>query len=315
MFFCTLTLKRENVMHINNHVFIITLLLMYTIAYGMEKYPHNTVIYAIPGQNGSGSETEYIRKALNWNGDIVQIATPFLMEDLGQYFCQRHLNEALINEPRDVILYTTSQGTATGLNYLAHGLHSSKIKAIILEAALASGNSAIYHSVSGPLKWISNIPGFYYVAPYFVTVACLGYRPGGQQPIWSIDTIKKDIPIIIIHSKEDMQLPFYGACALYYRLRESEHQNVYFIEKDGSNHIQILDDCPVLQSVVCNILKRHLQPPPNERFYMHDKLVHYQPDTTQYKKFYTDLIIKESRIWCLERTALLTAVLYFGLKL
>jgi hypothetical protein len=113
-----------------------------------------------------------------------------------------------------------------------------KIKAVILEAALASGNSAIFHTATGRLmnmRWLNNIPGSYYVAPYFGAIACPGYRPSGQQPIWSVDNIQSNIPIIIIHSENDLQLPFYGACALYYRLRingnDTEHAHCIIVSE------------------------------------------------------------------------------------
>jgi hypothetical protein len=100
---------------------------------------------------------------------------------------------------------------------------------------------------------------------------------------------------------------------LYYRLRINGNDNVYLLEKAGYDHIQILNNH--LASVVRTILKKHLQPYPDEILYTDDTLKQYQPDLALYKDCYTDLIKKENRIWYLEHGALIAALLYFSLKL
>jgi len=307
-----------------NVLLIISILVSHIILHGMEENS-NYVIYAIPGKNGRGSETKYIKETLGWKGDVVQVKTPYLMQDLGQYFCQRDLVDALKNEHRNIIFYATSQGTATVLNYVANQENNSKIKAIIWEGGLASGNSAIYHTVTGELMnmpWVKKIPGSYYFVPYLAITECLGYRPGGQQPIWSIDTIKKDIPIIIIHSKNDPQCPFYGACALYYRLRENGKRNVYLIENSlTTDHIQILSNKYYLQSAVRTILQKHLpeislNPIHNtSQIFSENTPTVPLPNHNLYKNCYIDLVRKEKVIHYFEYGAFVTALVYCALKL
>lgn len=143
-------------------------------------------VFAIPGQNGMGSESWYVKNVIGEFSRVISVNTPSLLLDLGQYFCQRHLDDALTNSPYpddDAIIYATSQGTATALNYLARK-PSPNIKAVVLEAALASGNSAVYHTVTGPAMgddWLRSVPGAYYVLPYLASFICLGYRPGGNK--------------------------------------------------------------------------------------------------------------------------------------
>ncbi|HTM06022.1 MAG TPA: hypothetical protein VL201_02175 [Patescibacteria group bacterium] len=91
-------------MTFRNILFIISFLLFKTFLYGTEERPlleenSNTVIYAIPGQNGKGSSPKYIMEVLNCaKKDIVQIKTPYWFPDLGQHYCQKYLIEALENE-------------------------------------------------------------------------------------------------------------------------------------------------------------------------------------------------------------------------
>lgn len=119
----------------------------------------------------------------------------------------------------------------TYLNTLKHSY--PKIIAVILEAVLISGDSAIWHTATNYIAPnIKYIPFLYYIAPYIGIIACLSYFPAGKQSIWSInhETFPQDIPFIIIHSDDDRQLPFNGACALYYKLTE-KNKNVYFKQK------------------------------------------------------------------------------------
>ena len=172
---------------------------------------------------------------------------------------------------------------------------------------MASGNSAIYHTVTGPLmgmECVKNIPGSYYVIPYLANVvACPGYRPGGKQAIRSIDTIPVDLPIVIIHSKKDPQLPFDGACALYHRLRTNGNDNVYLIRKEGMQNIQVLGSHND-KEVVKRILRKHLASDSLSTS-KQDDLKQFQPDPSQFKKQYDELIAKEAKHVYLERTAIL----------
>lgn len=269
------------------------------------------VVYAIPGQNGLGSESEYIKTVLGEQFEIVNVGTPTTLPDLGQFFCERHLAQAVQKKNQEGVVYATSQGTATALNYFSKQGNSQKAKALVLEAALASGNSAVYHTVTGPLMGmdnLKNIPGAYYFVPYFANVACPGYRPGGQQAIKSIDKLSTDMPVIIIHSEDDMQLPFDGACALYYRLRQNGNNNVYLISDKGTAHIQILDE--EKKDVVKRIIKKHL----TEQSHDDDSLdfASYQPDHRQYKKQYDELIAKENKHVYLERLLSVTGLAFIA---
>ncbi len=190
-------------------------------------------IYSIPGQNGLGGNPDYIKGLLGDNqATITPVSTPENYPDLGQRKCINFLREAcLMNKDKKFIIHATSQGTATALNYLVED-QGRQIQALILESALVSGNSAIYHTVSGPLmnlKKVTKLPFAYYWLPYCAKIVFPWYSPGGIQPIFSIDSIPTTVPVIIIHSKQDYQLSYNDACALYYRLRACGNDNVYLI--------------------------------------------------------------------------------------
>lgn len=307
-------------MYNNYAYFIITYLtctvLSYDFAYSMETTNNNLVVYSIPGQNGMGGDPDYIKCLFNsQNIPIVQVPTPTFLVDLGQFFCQRHLTQVIAQEKRDIIIHATSQGTATVLNYLSKR-PNEKIKLLILESPLASGNQAIYHTATNELmpqfNFIKHIPGAYYIVPYIGAIMCPGYLPIGQQPIFSIQksSFPLDIPIIIAHSQDDPQLSFSGARALYYGLK-SRGTNIYFIPFNRGRHLNLFFDIHNTNksSVLQKIIKKHV---PNVSLgiiednntgntedinEIDDDLGQYTPEINAFKKDYDELVQKENILW------------------
>lgn len=210
-------------------------------------------VIAVGGQNTLGSEVDYVGFLFSFfSVKRAQIPQGWLpnSRDLGQHVCMEHLARDFPSSG-DVIFHATSQGTATVLNFVS-GLSEAdqaRVKAIVLEAALASGNDAIIHTTSklmlGSKPILSSCietEGCYYALPYCARPLFPRYSPSGIQPIKSIENIIHDIPIVIIHSKEDKCLPYSGACALYYGLRAQGHENVYFISLEGEKHIRLLEE-------------------------------------------------------------------------
>lgn len=279
----------------------------------------NIVVYTIPGKKGRGSESEYVKQVIAADAQIIKVNTPSFASDLGQYFCGQYLDQALTQADKEGIIYATSQGTATALNYIATNAKGKKIKGLVLEGVLASGNSALYHTLSGPregIECLKKIPGACYMVPYIGIIVCPGYRPGGKQAIKSIDTIQKDLPIVIVHSKKDAQTPFDGACALYYRLRSSGNNKAYLVSKDGWRHKAILESDDE-KDIVKRILKNHLQIVDNNLVptqSVDDDLTEFQPEPSQFKKQYDELIAKETKHAYIERTVVSIAGLAILLK-
>ncbi|MBY0352729.1 hypothetical protein K2W90_00015 [Candidatus Babeliales bacterium] len=197
---------------------------------------------------------EYVAQQLSISGKtIVYVDGPLSAQaDFGQQHCQEYFKKSYesIDTRNGYIIHATSQGTATVLNFLANNPEAQEnLKALILEAPMASGNSAIAHHVGIPL--VEDFP----LVPYLAKLIHFpGYRPSGMQAIKSIDQlINKNIVIILAHSTHDRILPYSGACALYYGLKELGHCNVYFISKAGWDHTEVLNG----ESVVKTILAKH----------------------------------------------------------
>lgn len=287
-------------------------------------------VYAIPGQNGSGSEARYVKKLLGKKSvEVTQVQTPTALPDLGQNRCIKYLREAVKsrgNSPEGII-HATSQGTATALNYVAYEDKGKQIKALILESTLGSGNSGIHHTASGPLmemtfpalSKITNLPLSYYWAPYVAKAMFPAYSPSGKQAIRSIKDVPTNMLVVIAHSKEDMQLSYDDACALYYGLREQGNNNAYLITKDGDKHLWILKDD---KQVVRAILHKHtlLASPDEEQGKMlgNIDLSAYQPPHQQFKKQHDALVNKEKnhlRLGYLLTAGICVAACYFIKKI
>lgn len=255
-------------------------------------------VYAIPGQNGGGSSKQYVSRLLGEdNVNVVEVSTPSTFPDLGQEFCIRHLRKAIAENPSEnAIIHATSQGTATAINYVAHEDKGRRIKGLILEAALASGNSAIQHTVGGQLVnlgTVTRLPGSYYWLPYIAQIAVMpAYFPAGKQPIKSISKIPDNLPVIIAHSKDDIQLPYNGACALYAGLKLQGNENAYLMTKAGRQHIHILDN-DYLQNVVQNILKKHTLLPGSANSLYAKDFDTFQPNPERHEACYDYLYARE----------------------
>ena len=252
-------------------------------------------VLAIPGQNGNIRAPGNIKKLMGDEKTVVTTVTTPLgrwwdSPDFGQANCVRHFNQATAAQSGPYLVYAESQGTATALELAAA---EKPIKALVLEAVLASGNSAIYHTASGRLmphfNKLARRHNSYYWLPYLARWRYPLYSPFGAQPIKSIAKIPTTLPIIIVHAKGDPQLPYSGACALYYGLRERGNKNVYLISKESDEHTKILHN-PHDFRIVQRILKNHglLQ----SNLVVGD-LTAYQPNHRPFKQQYDLLMHKE----------------------
>lgn len=249
-------------------------------------------VLAVPGQNGLGSSREYVASQLGIDQEkIYRVSTPSACIDFGQRFCQKGLSLGFeaIDTRNGYIIHATSQGTATVLNYLAaNPIAQHSLRGVVLEAVMASGNSAIAHNVhESPIGHV--------LAPYVARlIQFWTYSPSGMQAIKSIEKLlNKDCPIVLVHSTRDGCLPYYGACAIYYGLKEKGHRNVYFVTKEDSRrHIEILDKSLAERSIVKSILAQHGVVEAGHADAIR-ALTEYQPDHMQYQAIYEKLCLIE----------------------
>ncbi len=295
-------------------------LLLMNVLHGMDQGDQRKLpkVFVIPGQNGDGLDNDYVTQATGISPDRIQrVGTPasWWSTDLGQSGCMKHLKDALQDNEEEFIIYANSQGTATALNLLSQNpQYKEKCKGIVLEAVLGSGNSAIYHTITEPhtlksfpspslCNFLKKVPGLYYVAPYFAKVLFPTHSPGGDQAIKSVENLDIDGPIIIAHSKADLQLSYEDACAIYYALRQN-NKDVYLISKEVVQHINLFRNNwnpfygPINDTSVKDILAFHGLSPAEISAVNPLNFSEYQPDLAELKPVHDELKAKErNHVW------------------
>lgn len=267
-------------------VHCITLLAYTTAAFTMEFLPqpkNNVHLVIVPGQNGSGGANtrvvlpRYTLASLEKEPHLrkYKATTPkgWLWDsiDFGQANCQKHLQEVFTQLKKDdfVMYHLTSQGTTTGVIDIVK--NPGRVKAVILEAPMLSGNSAIYHTVNSVINYltsgsITGLPGIsYYVLPYFAKILYPGYAPAGEQMIFNVDKLPTDLPIFIIHNTQDPQLSYADALGLYAFLRQT-NDNVYFMShyKDCPEHMELLESTDTKEIAAVNAFLQKYNLPTNK---------------------------------------------------
>ncbi len=222
--------------------------------------------------------------------------------DLGQTSCQNLLSRsadeimASASTPRKLglILYGSSQGAATVINYAAKSAHN--ISALVLEGALASGNSGIHLAIKRAVPLLTWLPGSYQTLPYLAKALFWRYQPAGQQAILSASKLPTDLPVIFIHAEGDRQASFRHAKALYHAVRKIS-KNAYFIPIKSDRHLGFLDGWEHAREIgaIHAIMKKHKLP-----FREHlissssqDALESFQPSLEDTQPFYDELMRKE----------------------
>jgi hypothetical protein len=262
-----------------------------------EQRPHILVIPEYDecnnlSKNGTLSYIETILPYFAKNQTSMHyIETPEKLSDFGQNKCQEHLRNKInwckknktLYDTDPLIIYGSSQGSATAINYTAK--NPKNIKALILENIMFTGNSAIEntfvgdtspslsddpiaHTIGGCCRFTN---AGYYLLPQLVRTHFWHYSPTGEQPIDNINDLPDDLPIIILHNTK---LSCKNAQALYAFLTiTKQNPNVYL-----ANQKNIIDT-----TAINTILKLHNLLPVNylEKGLTLDELKEYQPAVQQ----------------------------------
>jgi predicted esterase len=275
---------------------------------GMElEQRSKTHLIVVPGQNGLGgiingqivSNTDIVLPQLKDQRHFVE--TPNWMIDFGQGRCLSYLEKTMSSLPKDnknkVILHASSQGTATALNYTAN--NPQKVSALILEAVMLSGNSAISHTLLGSPDSMA-----YYALPYAAKIVFPWYAPGGEQPILNLDKLPTNIPVIIIHATGDPQLSFQDAQALYAALAQ-KNKNVHLIDKKEYAHVLLLNESNTSEINAIQHILHQAGLLPSGPDYIAS--FNYQPEhKPEWVAHFNNLLIKEKRIWWIDKGVKLT---------
>jgi hypothetical protein len=213
---------------------------------------------------------------------------PKLLYDLGQTSCivaTKKNMEQLENLPnQEFIFFATDEGTLTALNYVMQ--KPNRIKALILDASFASGNSAIFHRAH-PL--LTTLPLSYYWLPYLAKFRMPFYSPIGKQPILNMRKI--NVPIILVDNPKNKS--FNDTKALYAGLHSQGNTTYLFsVNKDNPafHNLTEINQKEVL--AIRKILQNHHILPNNaHNVSQDDDLSAYQPEPD--KNVYNALVDKE----------------------
>lgn len=228
------------------------------------------------------------------------------MPDLGQTRCINDFKKTinpLINNSyiNNIIVSAHSQGTATIINWLSHN-KNEKVKLVILEAVIGSGNSAVSHTVENFIfPAVSWLPFSYYWLPYVAIFHYPCYAPAGEQPILNVENVDKNIPFIILHSKFDPQLSINDARAIAHALKQNGNP-VYLIEKNTYKHVNLINEQNNIDiSEINSIIQQHglgkqktISSPNSPQPYTYQK---------EHEIAYEQLITQEKRMWWFDLSA------------
>jgi len=142
-------------------------------------------------------------------------------------------------------------GSLNKLAQLSHEEQKKRAQCLVLEAVVGSGNSVIMHTASNTRMFYPLFPLLTYTpfSRLWIPAAAKltiypAYNPFGQQVYKSAKKLSPEIPVVILHDRNDPQCPLNDARDLYCTLRECGNNKAYLIETAGpvAAHVNVLDN-------------------------------------------------------------------------
>lgn len=230
--------------------------------------PRAFSVVVVPGQNGVGTDAGYVQRRFEpllsnmetthpqdqLPRSIVRSGIPTHCGhiDFGQDRCKALLTEAMqvgdVNFP--VVLYGNSQGTSTILQWLSDPAVDKRLRdrvvLVVLEAVMASGNSAIWHTVH---NWYCSKP-LRHMAEYLCldALVCVlaswmvfrSFRAGDKQAVQCAESFPRHVPVIMTHARQDGNLCYNDACAILHLMRHKlQHPHAYLCTRMDDQHIDL----------------------------------------------------------------------------
>lgn len=145
-------------------------------------------------------------------------------------------------------------GMCRGGSALIHTIakhNPEHLKALVIEAAYASYPKLFYGLLSSyglSTKYAESFAKFLFPAYQARSLSCQKLIP----------LIKnKDLPILILHSKDDAVIPFAHSLMLYKAFKENGFKNVYLVELQGKHAYGIRDDQKAYLTAVHSFYQKH----------------------------------------------------------
>jgi len=143
-----------------------------------------------------------------------------------------------------IIGFGVSRGAATWITTLGTQLIDKKVAGLVLESPFSSLKNVtpfqIIYFILESIKPIFPSINPEYHATLITKTFFANYEMNGVQPLDVIHTIGKDIPILLVHSKEDAIIPINNSRQLYAKLRKSGHTKAFLLELDHGQHARLL---------------------------------------------------------------------------
>lgn len=173
---------------------------------------------------------------------------------LGQHFELDALHQH-VPQDKDFVGFGLSMGAATWLNYA--GTHSMQhSKGLILEAPFDRAETVAQHQTSQMnLGFLNSIGLGTFVMNWFVFKK---YNPSGITPIKAAKNIRRDLPMLIVHSREDELIPVKCSRNICEQLKKNGHQELYYLELEHGKHANYMvgNDAKKYQIVTHAFLKK-----------------------------------------------------------
>ncbi|MDR3646077.1 MAG: lipase family protein [Candidatus Babeliales bacterium] len=186
-----------------------------------------------------------------------------------------------INVP--IVGIGVSKGAACWINTAAKKENINSLAALVLESPFANVNEIIHKFKF--IDYLNYIPCGQFIAKKGAQKILCHYDPYGIQPIYSISKItNKNLPIFLIHSKQDKLIPINHSRRLYNKFLKNGFTNVYLIETDIGHHAGIIhtDQSKIFPKAL-NSFYHQFNLPYNKDIPLID-ISKYQPDIAEVDK-------------------------------
>lgn len=168
---------------------------------------------------------------------------------------------------KNVILFGTSRGASTIINYLATYKPTNIIGAVV-ESPFDHLENVAENLIANNrfFKWLFKNRDKEKLKDKIRRTFFKNYKKDGIQPIIVAFEVPKEIPILLISSDEDTLIPAKNTKNIYDSLRQSGHQKAYLLSCKKGRHGRILwgQEGKIMRNVI-------------HAFYKHHNIPHHEP--------------------------------------
>jgi alpha-beta hydrolase superfamily lysophospholipase len=175
-----------------------------------------------------------------WRVNFTKTSLGQANEILALYKAYNSMLETLktqnITDPH-IILFGLSRGASTVINFM--GLFNPlNVKALILESPFDTPQNLIKNLLAKAN--LDHIPGLSTIAYNILSNIFMQHNKYGLQPLDMATYIPKEMPILLICSKEDGTVPYASTVALYNRLIETGHKKAHLLVLNIGKHSKLI---------------------------------------------------------------------------